>query len=100
NPGEAELGPDNPGEAELGPDNPARAGADRPLSAAADAQHVFSLWTAYLRHEKRFSPHTLRAYLADLRHFFDFATRHLGRPPSLNDLGNLGIRDFRSWLTL
>jgi len=70
-----------------------------PLSAAADAQAVFALWLDYLKVEKRFSPHTLRAYVADLRGFFDFITRHHGKPPSLHALGALTIGDFRSWLS-
>jgi integrase/recombinase XerC len=71
----------------------------KPLSAAADAASAFSQWADYLRLEKRYSPHTLRAYLADIHAFFDFLTQHLGRPPSLHDLGDTSIRDFRGWLT-
>lgn len=52
----------------------------------------------YLSLEKRFSKHTLRAYLFDLHYFFDFMTKHLGRPPSMNDLGNMNLRDFRGFL--
>lgn len=72
---------------------------DRPLSAAADAQVVFQLWLDYLKTEKRFSPHTLRAYTADLHAFFDFMTKHKAKPPAMNDLGDLTIGDFRSWLS-
>lgn len=71
---------------------------DAPLSAAPDAAAAFGLWRDYLMHEKRFSPHTLRAYLSDLHGFFDFMTAHIGRPPALNDLGDTSIRDFRSYL--
>lgn len=72
---------------------------EKPLSAAADTQAVFSLWLDYLETEKRFSPHTLRAYTADLHAFFDFMTKHKAKPPAMNDLGNLAIGDFRSWLS-
>lgn len=71
---------------------------DTPLSAAADLQAVFAQWTLYLTHEKHFSHHTLRAYLSDVHYFCDFLTAHLARPPSLHDLGEASIRDFRSWL--
>ena len=71
---------------------------DTPLSAAPDLQQVFGLWVMYLTHEKRFSRHTLRAYLSDIHEFCDFLTAHLARPPSLHDLGEASIRDFRSWL--
>ena len=51
-----------------------------PLSAAADLAAHFGMWVDYLRHEKRFSKHTLRAYVADIREFCLFLTRHFGRP--------------------
>jgi integrase/recombinase XerC len=65
---------------------------------APDLAEKFGWWVDYLTHEKRFSPHTLRAYLSDLNYFFIFLTRHLARPPSMNDLGDVAIRDFRSYL--
>lgn len=68
-------------------------------SAAPDLAAKFREWNTYLSHEKHFSRHTLRAYLADVLYFFDFLTRHLGKPPSMNDLGAASIRDFRGWLT-
>lgn len=70
-----------------------------PVSTAPDLAEKFSLWLDFLSHEKRFSPHTLRAYGRDLDSFFSFMTRHLGRPPSMNDLGDASIRDFRGWLS-
>lgn len=72
---------------------------DQPASAAPDLAQKFAEWTDYLDIEKRFSKHTLRAYLADMHYFFEFLTRHLGRPPSMNDLGNTTLSDFRSWIT-
>ncbi len=68
-------------------------------SAAADLAERYHAWVAYLQNEKHFSRHTLRAYTRDIFYFFDFLTRHIGHPPSLNDLGDAGLRDFRSWLT-
>ncbi len=68
-------------------------------SAAADLSARFQQWLIYLQHEKHFSRHTLRAYTKDILFFFEFLTAHLGQPPSLNDLGNTSIQDFRSWLT-
>lgn len=72
---------------------------ETPISAAGDLAQKFAEWTQYLSVEKRFSKHTLRAYLADLHYFFEFMTRHLGRPPSMNDLGAATLSDFRSWIT-
>ncbi len=70
-----------------------------PPSVAPDLLDRFALWVNFLRFEKHFSPHTLRAYLADMHFFFEFLTKHLGRPPSLNDIGDASLRDFRSWMT-
>lgn len=70
-----------------------------PPNAAADLAAKYAEWISYLTNEKRFSRHTLRAYTADMQYFFDFLTKHLGKPPSMNDLGDAQIRDFRSWLS-
>lgn len=69
------------------------------LRAAPDLARMLAGWFSYLDIEKRFSRHTLRAYAADMAGFLDFTVRHIGRPPSLNDLGELKLADFRSWLT-
>lgn len=66
--------------------------------AASDLAARFSSWLDFLAHEKRFSRHTLRAYEKDLRSFFEFLTKHLGNPPSMNDLSSATIQDFRSWM--
>ena len=68
-------------------------------SAAADLGMRLRQWFAYLETEKRYSRHTLRAYGADIQTFLVFIVGHIGQPPSLNDLGNLQIGDFRSWMS-
>jgi integrase/recombinase XerC len=55
-------------------------------------------WRAWLRHERRFSRHTLDAYGRDLAAFFAFLAEHLGYPPGLSDLEALKPADFRSYL--
>lgn len=70
-----------------------------PPKTAPDLAEKFASWLTYLALEKRYSRHTLRAYTADLDYFFEFLTRHLGRPPSMQDLSVTSIRDFRGWLT-
>lgn len=42
--------------------------------------------------------HTLDGYDRDLRVFFAFLARHRGGPPSLADLAELGLGDFRAYL--
>jgi len=69
------------------------------LSVQADLRARFEAWLNVLRHEKHYSPHTLRAYTHDLTEFFAFLTAHRGHPPSMNDLASVDLLDFRSWLS-
>ncbi|MGH1457029.1 MAG: tyrosine recombinase XerC [Alphaproteobacteria bacterium] len=66
---------------------------------AADLSAQLQRWSDYLRYEKNMSPHTLRAYHADISHFITFLHDHLARQPSLNDLSEISIRDFRGWMS-
>lgn len=66
---------------------------------AADLSNQILKWNDYLRHEKRLSAHTLRAYNTDAEHFISFMADHLGEPPSLNAISSITIRDFRSWMS-
>lgn len=66
---------------------------------AADLAKVLKDWFRYLQFEKYVSPHTFRAYSGDIERFLTFMTEHNGRPPSLNDLSALDIKDFRAWLS-
>jgi len=43
------------------------------LTARIDLDEAYSGFTIYLRDERGRSPHTVRAYLADLRDLFNFA---------------------------
>ena len=65
---------------------------------AGDLADTLYKWSAHLRYEKNLSPHTLRAYGADVAHFITFLSSHLATQPSLNDLSDVSIRDFRSWM--
>jgi integrase/recombinase XerC len=69
------------------------------VPAAADLHDALAHWWRWLDSERAVSPHTLAAYLGDVAGFIGFLTRHRGRPPSLNDLGNLKATDFRAWLS-
>lgn len=66
---------------------------------APDLAKTLRDWEEYLVHEKNVSKHTLRAYGADVTHFITFLNSHYGKPPSLDDLSETGIRDFRSWMS-
>lgn len=71
---------------------PGRLPLDDALAAAA------ADWSAWLRNEKRASPHTLAAYGRDLTDFLDFLTMHVGGPLTLAKLEALRTADFRAWL--
>ena len=66
---------------------------------AADLSQRLEQWIDFLRHEKQVSKHTLRAYTSDVSHFITFLFDHLGKEPGLNDLSEVSLRDFRSWMS-
>ncbi len=72
---------------------------DKLALCAADLQDKLERWQEYLRSEKQVSPHTLRAYTSDVSHFISFLFNHLGTTPRLDDLSQISIRDFRSWMS-
>jgi len=55
-------------------------------------------WRAWLADERRASPNTIEAYETDLAGFLAFLTDYLGGDPSLADLANLTVANFRAWL--
>lgn len=66
---------------------------------AADLERELRRWRDYLMYEKHLSKHTLRAYSSDVAHFLKFLIEHLGTQPSINDLSDVKILDFRAWLS-
>ncbi|MDR1026118.1 MAG: tyrosine recombinase XerC [Lactobacillus sp.] len=63
-------------------------------NAKADVVEVIERWKMWLKDERRYSKHTLDAYLRDLKTFIDFMEK-----PSLKDIANASLRDFRSYLS-
>ncbi len=68
-------------------------------SCAPDLQSILHKWQDYLQHEKQVSPHTLRAYCADLSNFIEFLQHHFAKEICLDDLSEVKITDFRSWMS-
>jgi integrase/recombinase XerC len=56
-------------------------------------------WLAVLAHERRMSPHTLRAYGDDVARFLSFLKEHHGRAADRDLLARLSPADFRSFIT-
>jgi integrase/recombinase XerC len=56
-------------------------------------------WLAALAHERRVSPHTLRAYGDDLARFLGFMHEHLGGAVDARALAGLSTADIRAFLT-
>ncbi len=56
-------------------------------------------WLASLAHERRMSPHTLRAYDDDSARFMGFLTQHRGAQVTLATLRDLRVGDVRAFLT-
>ena len=68
-------------------------------SCAPDLAEAILKWRRWLTSEKNMSKHTVRAYGVDIGQFISFLTQHLGKAPSLNDIGEINLRDFRSWMS-
>ncbi len=56
-------------------------------------------WLGALAHERRASPHTLRAYGDDLARFLDFMSGHVGGPMNERALAALSPADIRAFIT-
>lgn len=63
--------------------------------ATAEVLAVIKKWQDWLKDERRYSLHTLDGYSRDLADFFNF----FEKPLSLQDLADLEVRDFRSYIS-
>jgi integrase/recombinase XerC len=66
----------------------------------ADAGALSSAWLKMLAHERRASPHTLRAYGDDLDRFLDFLHTHTGGAVGEHTLASLTPADIRAFITV
>lgn len=66
---------------------------------ARSAQALKQAWLDTLRHERRASAHTLRAYGDDVARFLAFLTEHMGRVPDERLLAKLTPADIRAFIT-
>ena len=64
-----------------------------------EVKELIFRWQAWLRDERRYSPHTLDAYSRDLADFLKFMEVSLMHIPSLKDIKTAEVRLFRSYLS-
>ena len=67
-------------------------------ACADDAQAAITAFLLHCRNQKRYSPHSLKAYYGDLQGFFSFLYDYRGESVGLDHLQNLKITDFRAYL--
>jgi len=68
-------------------------------TCAPDLSDTLQKWIDFLRVEKKVSKHTFRAYTADVSHFITFIRDHNAKAPSIADIADIRITDFRSWMS-
>jgi len=66
---------------------------------ALSVEELKTAWLAALAHERRYSPHTLRAYRDDSGRFLSFLGEHHGDCVTLSTLQSLSPADVRAFLT-
>lgn len=66
---------------------------------ARSAEALKQDWLSALAHERRMSPHTLRAYHDDMARFLEFAQGHVGGALDERALAALRPADFRAFIT-
>jgi len=66
---------------------------------ARPAEILKADWLAVLAHERRLSPHTLRAYGDDLARFLDFLKEHRGQSINSTLLAGVSVADIRAFIT-
>ncbi len=69
------------------------------LTVSPDVADAMAAWRSWLGDQRRASPHTLRAYDADLRFFLDFLGNYHGHAARLPDLSAASLADFRAFLS-
>jgi integrase/recombinase XerC len=62
------------------------------------ARQLAARWTAHLQHDRRRSPHTVRAYVATAHRFVDFLGHYRGQEIGPDILAEVGAADLRAFL--
>ena len=65
----------------------------------SEVLNLCNLWLEHLKKEKLLSENTYKAYSIDLKYFLKFLSSHISNKINIQNLENLSLRDFRSWLS-
>ena len=71
---------------------------DNNIFANQEVSHLCDQWLLYIKEEQLLSLNTYQAYVIDLKYFLSFIQNHYGNKISIQNLEDLTLRDFRSWL--
>lgn len=66
--------------------------------ATSNASLLAQQWVVWLNTIKNVSKHTLTAYCYDVSQFIEFLSNHYGKDLNAQDLQDIALQDFRSWL--
>jgi integrase/recombinase XerC len=69
------------------------------VAGSSRLEITLAAFEAHLKAERRATPRTLAAYLADVDGLIAFEREHLGEEPTLRTMIGLEIADFRAWLS-
>jgi integrase/recombinase XerC len=72
--------------------------ADAPAELIHPAQALAAQWATYLQHDRRRSPHTVRAYVATAHRLIEFLGRYRGEKIAAEGLVGLQAADLRAFL--
>jgi integrase/recombinase XerC len=73
--------------------------ADRPEELTDHpARQLAARWASHLQHDRRRSPHTVRAYVATAHRFIDFLGQHRGQEIGREILAEVNASDLRGFL--
>jgi integrase/recombinase XerC len=72
--------------------------ADAPAALIHSAQALAAQWASYLQHDRRRSPHTIRAYVATAHRLIEFLGRYRGEEIAPGGLLNGAATDLRAFL--
>ena len=72
---------------------------DNNIFANKEVSHLCDQWLLYIKEERLLSLNTYQAYAIDLKYFLYFIQTHYGNKITIQNLEDLTLRDFRSWLS-